>query len=78
MITAGNKEYKSITKKQKKKHDKIKKLTKSKLNSIELLISKTLINSNISHDELVLIDNTLKELYDIKKEVKICNNKKKI
>ena len=48
------------------------------MNSIELLISKTLINSNISHDELVLIDNTLKELYDIKKEVKICNNKKKI
>ena len=76
MITAGNKEYKSITKKQKKKHDKIKKLTKSKLNSIESLISKTLINSNISHDEFLLIDNTLKELYDIKKEVKICNNKK--
>ena len=66
-----------MTKKQKKKHDKIKKLTKPKLNSIELLFSKTLINSNISHDKLVLIDNTLKELYDIKKEVKICNDKKK-
>ena len=47
------------------------------MNSIELLFSKTLINSNISHDKLVLIDNTLKELYDIKKEVKICNDKKK-
>ena len=37
-----------------KKHDKIVLLAKTKLNSREVLISKALINSNISH-ELVLI-----------------------
>ena len=37
-ITAGIKKCKSIIKKKKKKHDKIILLTKSKLNSIEVLI----------------------------------------
>ena len=37
----------------KKKHDKIVLLAKSKLNSFEALISKALIDSNISHDEFV-------------------------
>ena len=36
-------------------------LAKSKLNSIEVAISKALINSFISHDEFVLINNVLKE-----------------
>ena len=49
-ITAGIKNYKSIIKKNKKKHDKIVLLAKSKLNSTEVLISKTLIDSNISHE----------------------------
>ena len=45
--------------------------SKSKLNSREVLISKALIDSNISHDKFVLINNVLKE-YDItKKEIKI-------
>ena len=60
-ITAGIKKYKSIIKKKKKKHDKIVLLAKSKLNSIEVLISKALIDSVISHDEFVLINNVLKE-----------------
>ena len=42
-------------------------LAKSKLNSIEVLISKALIDSNISHDEFVLINKMLKE-YDVMKE----------
>ena len=46
-------------------------LAKSKLNSIEVLISKTLIDSNISHDEFVLINNVLKEYEEMKEEVKI-------
>ena len=49
-ITAGIKKYISITKKQKKKHDEIVLLAKSKLNSIGVLISKALIDSNISHE----------------------------
>ena len=49
VITAGIKRYKSINKKKKTKHDKIILLSKSKLNSLEVLISKALIDSNISH-----------------------------
>ena len=54
----------------KKKHDKIVLLAKSKLNRIEVLISKTLIDSVISHDEFVLINNVLKEYYEMKEKIK--------
>ena len=47
-ITAGVKKCKSMIKKKKKKHDKIVSLAKSKLNRMEVLISKSLIDSNIS------------------------------
>ena len=43
-ITAGIKKHKSIIKKNKKKHDKILLLAKSKLSSIEVLIFKVLID----------------------------------
>ena len=49
-------------------------LEKSKLNSIEVLISKTLTDPNISHDEFVLINNVPKEFYDMKEEIKNSNN----
>ena len=73
-IAEGIKKYKSINKKKKKKHDKIVLLRKSKLNSIEVLISKALIDSNISHDGFVLRNNGLKEFYDMKEETKKSNN----
>ena len=60
-------------KKKKKKHDKIVLLARSKLHSIEVLISKALINSVISHDEFVLINNVLKECNEMKEEIKILN-----
>ena len=50
-VAAGIKKCKSIIKKQRKKHDKIVLLAKSKFNSI-VLIFKALIDWNISHDEL--------------------------
>ena len=75
IITAGIKNHKSIIKKKKKKHNKIVLLVKSKLNSIEVLIFKALIDSNISHDEVALINNVLKEFYDTKEEIKNSNNK---
>ena len=43
--------------------------SKTKSNRIESLISKTLIDSNISHDEFVLINNVLKEYDDMKEEI---------
>ena len=72
VITTGIKTYISIIKKKNKKHDKI--LSKSKLNCLEVLISKALIDSNIIHDEFVLINNVSKEFYDIKKEIKNSND----
>ena len=45
-------------------------LAKSKLNSIEVLISKVFIDSVISHDEFVLINNLQKEYDKMKEEVK--------
>ena len=42
---------------------------------METLISKALIDSNVNHDEFVLINNLLKEFYDMKKEIKTSNNK---
>ena len=50
-------------------------LVKSKLNSIEVLISKALIDSNVSHDEFVSINNVPKEFDNIKEEMKNYNNK---
>ena len=75
VITAGIKKFNSIIKKKKKKHDKIVLLAKSKSDSIEALISKALIDSNIRRDELVLMNNVLKEFYDMKKEIENSNNK---
>ena len=69
-MTAGIKKYKSTIKKKKRKHDKIVSLAKSKLNSIEALISKYLIDSVISHDEFVLINNVLREYNEMREEVK--------
>ena len=56
--------------KKKKKHDIIVLLAKSKLNSIEVLISKALVDSNISHDEFFLINYVTKEYDDTKEETK--------
>ena len=68
-IATGIKKCKSITKKKKKKHDKIVPLAKNKLNSIEVLISKDLTDSYFSHNEFVLVYNVLNEYNDIKKEI---------
>ena len=45
-------------------------LAKSKLNGIELLIWKILINSVICHDEFALMNNVLKEYNKIEQEIK--------
>ena len=78
VITVGVKKYKSINKKKMKTHDKIVLLAKSILNSIEVLLSKALIDSNIGHDEFVLINNVLKEFYDMEEEIKNSNDKKTV
>ena len=69
-ITLGIKKYKSIMKKKNKKHDKIVLLGTAKLNIIEVLISKFLIDSYISHGEFVSVNNVLRECNDMKQEIK--------
>ena len=57
-ITTGIvKKLLNITRNKKKKHDKILMLAKSKLNSIETLISQALIDMEISHEEFITILN---------------------
>ena len=68
-ITAAIKRYKSIIKKKEKKHDKIVLLAKSKLNSIEVLLSKALTDSGISHDEFILI-HELKKIWQYERRNK--------
>ena len=56
-IIAGIKKYKSVINKKKKKNDKIVLLGKDELNTIKILISKTLIDLYISHDKFVSVNN---------------------
>ena len=51
---------------KKNKHDKI----VSKLNGIEALMPEALIDSSISHDQFVLINNVRKENGNITEEIK--------
>ena len=69
-ITARNKKYRSIIIKKKKKDDKIVLLAKAKLDAIEVLISNSLINSYIGHDEFVSVNNVLIEQNGMKEEIK--------
>ena len=58
-------------------HDKIVLLGKDKLNTIEVLISKALIDSYISHDEFVSVNIVLREYNEIKNSVQYIKKKKK-
>ena len=75
VITAGMKRYQLIIKKKRKKHKKIVLLAKSKLNNI--VTSRDLSDSNISHDQFFLINNVLKEFDDMKEKRKNFNSKQR-
>ena len=45
-------------------------LGKDQLNTTEILISKALIDSYISHDQFTSINNVLREYNEMKKEIK--------
>ena len=64
LTTGITKKLLNITRKKKKKHDKILMLVKSKLNSIETLTSQALIGMEISREEFITI---LKETYKYEK-----------
>ena len=60
--------------KKKKERSKIVLLAKTMLNTLEGLVSNALIDSGISHDELVSV-NVLKKYDDMKEEIKNANGK---
>ena len=55
LISGITKRLLSITRKKKKKHDKILMLAKNKLDSIETLVSQALIDMEITHEEFTAI-----------------------
>ena len=69
-INAGVEKYKSIIKKKKKKLDKIRLLAKNKLNTMQVLVSKALIDSYISHNKFISVNNVLIEYNKTKEEIK--------
>ena len=69
VITEETKKYQLLIKK--KKHNKIVLLPKSTSNSIEVLISKALINSVISQDKFILRNNVLKNITKWRNKSKI-------
>ena len=60
----------SVITEKKKTLDKAVLLGKTKLNSMEVLISEALINAHIIQDEIVLANNVLLEYDDMKEEMK--------
>ena len=67
LTTGIMKKLLKITRKKKKKHNKIVMLAKSNLNCIETLMSQALIDLDISHEEFKTIANE-KEKYEAMKE----------
>ena len=68
--TGINKSLLQITKKRKKKHNKTIRLAKSKLNTIETLLSSALNDSKISHDEFSSIITEKNMCENIKENIK--------
>ena len=68
----------SITRNKKNKHDKIFMLAKSKLNSIETLISQALIDMEISHEEFVAIFKGKDKYEKMKENLRGENEKREI
>ena len=65
----------SITRNKKKKHDKILTLVKSKLSSIETIISQALIDMKISHEEFVTVLNERDKYEKMKESLKNVSEK---
>ena len=68
----------STTRNKKKKHDKIFMLAKSKLNSIETLISQALIDMEISHEEFIAIIKEKGKYEKMKENLRSENEKQKV
>ena len=68
-ITSGIKTYKAISKKKKQKHDEIL-FAKTKLNTVDILISMAISDSYISHEQFLLASNVLRKYGAMKEAIK--------
>ena len=76
-ITTGFvKKFLKTTRNKKKKHNKIVKLARSKLNSIESKISEVLINNEISHEDFMTIMNEEKKNRELKEGIRMMNSQR--
>ena len=57
----------------KNKHDKTVLLSKSRLNTLEILIFKDMVDVNISHEEFASVNNVLLEYVKMTEEVNYLN-----
>ena len=64
------------TRNKKKKHNKIIMLARSKLNSIESKVSEALINSEISHEDFMIIINEEKNYRELKESIRMMNSQR--
>ena len=65
-----NKSIISIISNREKKYDKIVLLAKDKLNTIEVLTSMAMVDSSISHNEFVLVNDAARECDDMQSKIK--------
>ena len=73
-ITTGFVKKLLKTTRNKKKHNKIVMLARSKLNSIESKISEALINNEISHEDFMTILNEEKKYQELKESIRMMNS----
>ena len=64
------------TTRNKKKHNNIIMLARSKLNSIESKISEALINNEISHEDFMIIINEEKDYQELKESIRMMNSQR--
>ena len=74
--TAIVKKLLKTTRNKNKKHNKIVKLARSKLNSIESKISEALINNEISHEDFMTIINEEKNYRELKERIRMMNSQR--
>ena len=68
----------NVTRRKKKKHNKFVMLAKSKLNSIEALMSQVLIDLDISHEEFKIIVNDKEKYEQMKENIRNIKNSRDI
>ena len=76
VLTEIVKKVLKTTRSIKKKHNKIVLLSRSKLSSIESIISETLINTEINHEDFVTIINKEKKHRELKESIRMMNSQR--